>query len=381
MPSINSRLPDVSTSIFAVMSKMALENNAINLSQGFPDFAIDEKIIELVHRHMVQGHNQYAPMPGVMALREVIANVIQRSYGVAVSPEHEITITAGATQALHVCISAFISPGDEVIMFDPAYDSYEPAVRLNGGKAVRINLQYPDFTIDWTLVEKSITPKTRAIITNTPHNPTGTVFTEEDIRNLERIAEKNDLVVISDEVYERLIFDKIPHRSVLGSEVLRQRSVAVFSFGKTFHATGWKCGYTVAPPALTAEIRKAHQFIVFSVHTPTQWALSEYMRDPAHYENLGMFYQRKRDFFLEKTKGTSLRPIPCHGSYFQVMSYEGFSKKPDVDVAEELTRVHKIATIPLSVFYKDRSDNRLLRFCFAKKEETIERAAEILRKI
>lgn len=376
-----SRLPEVGLSIFAVMSKMALEHQAINLSQGFPDFRIDDKLINLVHRYMLEGHNQYAPMPGVMALREAIAEVIHRTYHFKVDPDKNITVTAGATQALHACISAIVGQGDEVILFDPAYDSYDPAIRLNGATPVHINLSYPGFTIDWQKVEDHVTPRTRMIIINTPHNPTGTVLSGDDLVKLSELAERHDLVVLSDEVYERIIFDQVPHRSILSSAALASRSLAVFSFGKTFHATGWKCGYIVGPESLTSEVRKAHQFIVFSVNTPMQWALAEYLKTPENYEGLPYFYQHKRDFFLERIEGTTLQPLPCHGSYFQLMSYEAISSKADVAMAEELTKVHKVATIPLSVFYKDKTDNRLLRFCFAKKEETIERAAEILRKL
>jgi methionine transaminase len=381
MESIQSRLPDVGTSIFAVMSKMALEHGAINLSQGFPDFMIDEKLINLVHHFMLQGHNQYAPMPGVPALREIIAEVLKKSYQRLVNPDTEITITAGGTQALYACISAFVSPGDEVILFDPAYDSYDPAIRLNGGVPVQINLRYPDFSIDWDLVRKKITPKTKMIMINTPQNPSGAVFSNDDLHELEAIVLQHNLLVLSDEVYERLIFDNVPHRSVLTLPGLASQSLAVFSFGKTFHATGWKSGYIVAPEYLTNEVRKTHQFMVFSVNTPVQWALSEYMKDADNYLQLGKFYQNKRDFFLRHIKGSSFEPLPCHGSYFQLLSYKSISNKPDVDMAEELTKKFKVASIPISVFYKDKSDNKILRFCFAKKEETLEKAGAILRGI
>ncbi|HYG02976.1 MAG TPA: methionine aminotransferase [Chryseosolibacter sp.] len=380
-PNLYSRLPEVGTSIFAVMSKMAMEHGAINLSQGFPDFPVDEKLIELVHRYMLEGHNQYAPMPGVLGLREAIAEVVEKTYHLKVSAENNITITAGATQAIHACISAVVKPGDEVIIFDPAYDSYEPAIRLNGGVAVRINLTYPGFSVDWDLVKDSINEKTRLIIINTPHNPTGTVLSDEDLSTLAEITMRHDIYVLSDEVYERILFDQRAHKTVLSTASLAERSMAVYSFGKTFHATGWKCGYIIAPEKLTAEIRKCHQFIVFSVNTPMQWALATYLKTPDHYEQLSRFYQRKRDFFLERIQGTSFKPLPCHGSYFQLMSFENFSDKADVAVAEQLTRELKLATIPLSVFYHDKTDNRLLRFCFAKKEETLEKAAEILRGI
>lgn len=378
---IESRLPNIGTSIFAVMSKMALEHGAINLSQGFPDFALDETIIHLVHRYMMEGNNQYAPMPGVPALRQVIAEVIMSTYGHKADPETGITITAGATEGIFSCISAFINPGDEVILFDPAYDSYDPAIRLNGGVPVPINLRFPGFSIDWDEVKKKITPRTKMIMVNTPHNPSGAVLQEEDLQELERLALKHNLIVLSDEVYDRLIYDGIPHRSVLTRPGLAAQSVAIFSFGKTFHATGWKTGYVVAPENLTREIRKTHQFIVFAVNTPVQMALAEYMKNADHYQNLGNFYQRKRDFFLEQIRGSSFEPLPCRGSYFQVVSYRNIASTSDVEMAETLTKKFKVAAIPVSVFYKDKTDNRLLRFCFAKKEETLAKAGEILKKI
>ena len=376
---VTSRLPDVGTSIFSVMSKMALEHGAINLSQGFPDFAIDRTIIDLVHRFMIEGNNQYAPMPGVPALRQIISEVAHDTYGRRIDPELEITITAGATEGLFAAIAAFVNAGDEVILFDPSYDSYDPAIRLNGGVPVAINLRFPDFNIDWDEVRKKITNRTRMIIVNTPHNPSGAVLREEDLNELEAIALKHDLIVLSDEVYERLIYDGIKHQSVLTRPGLASQSIAVFSYGKTFHATGWKAGYTIAPEHFTREIRKTHQFIVFAVNTPVQLALAEYMKTPDHYQHLGSFYQQKRDFFLKQIEGSSFEPLKCQGSYFQVMSYRHISNKPDVEMAEELTKKFKVAAIPVSVFHKDRTDNRLLRFCFAKKEETLARAGEILR--
>lgn len=378
---IKSRLPDVGTSIFTVMSRMALEHGAINLSQGFPDFQIDEKIISLVHKYMLEGNNQYAPMPGMPALRNVIADVIKQTYGVEVNAETSITITPGATEAIFSAIAAFISSGDEVIIFDPAYDSYGPSIRLNGGVPVPINLHYPDFSIDWDRVKASINSRTRMIMINTPHNPSGKVLKASDLHELQAIAEKHDLLVVSDEVYERLIFDNCIHESVLKYPALAQRSMAVFSFGKTFHATGWKVGYVVAPEYLTKEIRKAHQFITFSVNTPVQLALAEYMRHPDNYTSLGNFYQRKRDYFLDQIKGSSFEPLESKGSYFQLLGYRSIAKMPDVEMAETLTQKHKVASIPVSVFYSDKTDNLILRFCFAKKEETLERAAAILRKL
>ncbi|MEO7991076.1 MAG: methionine aminotransferase [Chryseolinea sp.] len=378
---IQSRLPDVGTSIFAIMSGMANEYGAINLSQGFPDFNIDSEIIELVHQNMLKGNNQYAPMPGVPALRNVIADVVFNSYQHRANPDTEITITAGATQAIFAIISAFVNPGDEVIVFDPAYDSYNPAIRLNGGIPIHINLQHPDFSIDWNFVRTKISSRTKMIMINTPHNPSGAVLKESDLKELEKIALEFNLIVLSDEVYERLIFDKVVHQSALRFPALAAQTLAVFSFGKTFHATGWKVGYVVAPEYLTREVRKAHQFMVFSVNTPVQHAFAEYMKTPEHYLSLGDFYQRKRDFFLDQIKGSSFEPLPCGGSYFQLLSYRGISAKPDLEMAEDLTKKLKIASIPISVFYQDKSDHHVLRFCFAKKEETLEKACEILRKV
>jgi methionine aminotransferase len=293
--------------------------------------------------------------------------------------ETEITISSGATESIYAIISAFISPGDEVIIFDPSYDSYNPSVRLNGGIPVHINLNNKDYGVDWHHVRSKIGTATRMIIVNTPHNPSGAILSDSDLRELEKIAVEHDLLVLSDEVYERLIYDGAVHQSVLRYPALAERSLAVFSFGKTFHATGWKVGYVVAHPALTAEIRRAHQFVVFSVNTPVQLALAEYLKEPAHYLSLGSFYQKKRDFFLSQIKGSSFEPIASHGSYFQLLSYEAISNKPDVQMAEEMTQNLKVASIPVSVFYQDKTDNRILRFCFAKKEETMEKACAILR--
>ncbi len=378
---VKSRLPEVGTSIFSVMSKMALEHHAINLSQGFPDFPVSEKLIELIHQNMKDGHNQYAPMSGVPSLRKVIAEVITATYQRPTDFETEVTVTAGGTEAIFSTIAALIGSNDEVILFDPAYDCYDPAIRLNGGIPIHINLKPPHFAIDWQEVQDKITPDTKMIMVNTPHNPSGAVLNEHDMLALQEIALKNDLIVLSDEVYERIIFDGITHQGVLKHPDLAKRSIAVFSFGKTFHATGWKIGYTVASEELTREIRKTHQFITFSVNTPIQFALAEYLNDPENYLNLGKFYQQKRDFFLNQIKGSSLKPLPCFGSYFQLLSYEGVSTKSEMEMAAWMTKEKKLAPIPVSAFYKDGSDQKLLRFCFAKSDTTLESAGKILRMI
>ena len=375
---IHSRLPDIGTSIFTVMSRMAHEHQAINLSQGFPDFPVAQVLIDGISRKMKEGHNQYAPMPGILALRQAIARVVDKTYHRQVDPEGEITITAGGTEAIYATITSLVGPGDEVILFDPSYDCYDPAIRLNGGIPVAIDLAPPLFRIDWDQVKDKITDRTKVIMINTPHNPTGVVLTAEDIDTLADITLRHDIVVLSDEVYERIIFDNCTHQSVLRSAHLASRSVAVFSFGKTFHATGWKVGYAIAPPSITAEIRKAHQFITFSVNTPVQLALAEYLEKEENYLNLGRFYQQKRDFFLQQIKGSSFEPMPCHGSYFQLLSYRTISDKGDKEMAEWLTSNHKIASIPVSAFYKNNADHRLLRFCFAKTEETLMKAGAIL---
>lgn len=378
---LNSRLPEVGTSIFTVMSLMAQEQGAINLSQGFPDFPVSNELIDLIHEAMLAGHNQYAPMPGLPALRQSLADVIRETYNRQTDPETEITITAGGTEALFSTIAALVRPGDEVILFDPAYDSYAPAVRLNGGVPVHLNLHPPDFSIEWDRVKDAITIRTRLIMINSPHNPTGAVLSEADLKWLEAIAVQHDLLVLSDEVYERIIFDGYIHQSVLKFPQLAMRSVAVFSFGKTFHATGWKVGYTVAPEYLTREIRKTHQFISFSVNTPVQVALARYLKNPEHYLKLGQFYQQKRDYFLNQIKGTSLQVLPCHGSYFQLLSYASVSDRTEPEMAEWMTRELKLAPIPVSAFYRDGRSQNLLRFCFAKGEDTLQRAGEILRKL
>lgn len=376
--SVSSKLPQVPTSIFSVMSKMAHDNDAINLSQGFPDFPISEELIKLVHSYMKNGFNQYAPMQGVPALRDIISKKVASLYNCVYDPESEITITSGATQALFTAIMALVKEGDEVIVFTPAYDSYAPAIELAGGKAVYIQLQTPEYKIDWEQVKKIINSRTRMMVINTPHNPTGSVMDKKDMQQLEKITKDNDIIILSDEVYEHIIFDGLKHQSVSAYPSLAQRSLVVASFGKTFHATGWKMGYCLAPENLMKEFRKIHQFNVFSSNTPIQYALSDYLQDPANYLGLGEMYQAKRDRFLSAIKDSRFTPVPCSGTYFQLLSYKGISNEPDVKMAEKLTIENKVASIPVSVFYNNPIDEKVLRFCFAKADDTIDRAAEIL---
>lgn len=376
--SVSSKLPQVPTSIFSVMSKMAHDNDAINLSQGFPDFPISEELIKLVHKYMKKGFNQYAPMQGVPALREVIAKKVESLYGASYDPDAEITITAGATQALFTAIMALVKEGDEVIVFTPAYDSYAPAIELAGGKAVYIQLQTPEYKVDWEQVKKVINSRTKMMIINTPHNPTGSVMDKIDMRQLEKITKDNDIIILSDEVYEHIIFDGLTHHSVSAYPSLAQKSLVVASFGKTFHATGWKMGYCLAPEKLMKEFRKIHQFNVFSCNTPIQYALSEYLQTPENYLGLGKMYQDKRDLFLDAIKNSKFKPVPCSGTYFQLLSYKKISNEPDVKMAEKLTIENKIASIPVSVFYNNPHDEKVLRFCFAKENDTIIKAGKIL---
>lgn len=378
---IKSKLPKQETSIFAVMSALSNENNAINLSQGFPDFEISEKLIELVHKYMKKGFNQYAPMPGVLQLREQIASKVESMYGTQYDPDKEINITAGATQALYSAISTIVNDQDEVIVFEPAYDAYIPVIKLNGGLVKHVELKLPDYHIDWQEVRKLITNRTRMIIINSPHNPTGSILKKEDLENLKKLTQGTDIVVLSDEVYEHLIFDRQKHESVCRYPELASRSFVVGSFGKTFHATGWKVGFVLAPPKLMEEFRKVHQFAVFAVNTPIQMAIAEYLTDKTNYEDLGFFYQKKRDHFVDLIKTSRFKLIPSHGTYFQLLDYSAITDDAEFEFAKRMTKEYKLASIPVSVFYQKNVDNKVLRFCFAKKEETLEKAAEILCKI
>ena len=370
-----SKLPNVGTTIFSVMSALAAEHNAINLSQGFPDFPVDPELSELIYEASRNGHNQYALMAGVMQLRENISLLVKKIYNRDSDPVKEITVTSGATEALFAAVSAVVRQGDEVIMFDPSYDSYEPAVLLNQGIPVRIPLSFPDYRIDWEKVNSALNPRTRLIIINSPNNPTGSVISDQDILQLKSIVNNNDVYILSDEVYEHIIFDGAEHRSLIREDELYRRSFIVSSFGKTFHITGWKVGYCIAPPALTEELRKVHQFLTFSTSTPAQYALAEYITDHGRVKELKNFYQTKRDFFLKLISETKFRPIKCEGTYFQLLDYSAISNENDYELAVRLTKEYKIASIPVSVFYKDRTDNKVLRFCFAKEESTLAEAA------
>ena len=379
--SIASKLPNTGTSIFAVMSQMAREYGAINLSQGFPDFKVSEKLIRHVGNYMRKGFNQYAPMPGVACLRERIAEKTQDLYGAAYDIEKEITVTAGATQAIYTAITAFVRDEDEVIVFEPAYDSYAPAIKLNGGMPIPFKLKPPEYSIDWNEVKRLISSRTRMIIINSPHNPTGSILREEDLKELDKMTQNSGILVLSDEVYEHIIFDGQKHQSVCMFPSLMERSLVVCSFGKTFHATGWKTGYCLAPAVLMKEFRKVHQFMVFAVNTPIQYALSDYLKDPLTYDGLGAFYQEKRDFFLNAVSSSRFSHTPASGTYFQLLDYSKISDEDEMDFARRLVIDYKIAAVPTSSFYAKPINNQVLRFCFAKSEQTLEEAANILCKI
>ncbi|MBK7967131.1 MAG: methionine aminotransferase [Bacteroidetes bacterium] len=375
---IRSKLPKAGTTIFSIMSGLANEVGAINLSQGFPGFPVSEKLISLYHDALKAGHNQYAPMPGIFPLRECIAEKMEELYSCSYNPDTEITITAGGTQALYTAISALIHEGDEVIVLEPSYDSYVPAILLAGGIPVHIPLQPPNYSIPWDEIKKLITQKTRMIIINTPQNPTGTILTAKDMLKLEKITEGTDIIILSDEVYEHIIFDGYEHQSVARFPKLAERSMIVYSFGKTFHATGWKMGYCLGPAHLMKEFRKVHQFTVFSANTPLQHALTAYMLNKENYAGLGEFYQEKRDYFQKLMKGSKFKILPCLGSYFQLLDYSSISKEKDTEYAIRLTKENGVASIPVSVFYSVPQDHHLLRFCFAKENEQLEKAAERL---
>ncbi len=375
---IESKLPHVGTTIFSVMSALATEHGAINLGQGFPDYPMSPELIELVAKAMQDGNNQYAPMPGYRPLLEKIAEKLYGCYGTTVDPLSEITITPGGTYALFSAISSVIHPGDEVIVFEPAYDCYIPTIELNGGVPVRIKLQHPDYTIDWAAVKQAVNPRTRMILINSPHNPTGSVLSREDITQLQDLVADTNILIVSDEVYEHLIFGGKEHQSILRYPDLFARSFVSFSFGKVYHCTGWKLGYCIAPAAFTKEFRKVHQFNCFSCFTPAQVALSTFLDQTKPYLELGRFLEKKQQYFEALMRSTPLKPLPTYGSYFQLFSYAGYSSETEAELAVQLTKEAGVAAIPASAFYTDATDHQVLRFCFAKKEETLEAAAEKL---
>lgn len=381
MKKITSKLPDIGTTIFTVMGQLAHQHNAVNLSQGFPNFNPDPKLLALFQQALRENHNQYAPMQGIFSLRESIVQKIAALYGKNYHPESEITVTAGATQAIFTAISAFVNSGDEVIVFKPAYDCYEPAIALQGATVVPIALQGTNFTIDWEEVRLKITSKTKMVIINSPHNPSGTILSKEDMLQLEVVLENSSCILLSDEVYEHIVFDGGLHESVAKYPRLAERSILCASFGKTFHVTGWKIGYVAGPKALMKEFNKVHQFNVFCVNHPVQHALAKYLKEPGHYLSLGAFYEEKRDYFLAVLKGSRFRFTPAQGTYFQTVDYSKISDENAVDFSKRLIVEKRLASIPLSVFNLNNTDNKQLRLCFAKTKTTLDKAAEILNAI
>ena len=378
---LQSKLPDVGTTIFTVMSVLAAEHKAVNLGQGFPDYEMPEELSGLVSAAMQDGFNQYVHMNGYIPLREALAEKVKRLYNTDINPEQQITVTPGGTYAIYTAITSILQPGDEVIIFEPAYDSYIPNVVINGGIPVLIDLKFPDYAIDWDEVKNKITARTRMIIINSPHNPTGSVLRKADLLALQSIVRNSDIIVVSDEVYEHLIYDDISHESLLKYPELMKRSFVCFSFGKVYHCTGWKLGYCISAPQLMQEFRKVHQFNCFSCHSPSQVALAQYIRKPETYLTLPAFLQQKRDLFLDYMKATRFTPLPSYGSYFQLYRYDRISEEGDQEFAVRLTKVFGVASIPVSVFYKNETDNKVIRFCFAKKETTLAAAAERLKKV
>jgi methionine aminotransferase len=376
-----SKLPDLELTIFAVMTQLAIKHDAINLSQGFPDFDTYPELITRVEKYMRQGHNQYAPMQGVMPLRERIAEKVFDMYDAQYDPATEITVTSGATESVFAAISAVVHKDDEVIILEPAYDAYAPVVQLNGGKPVYLQLKFPDYTIDWNEFENAVSSKTKLIILNYPHNPTGAVLTREDITHLSRIVENTRALIVSDEAYEHIIFDGLQHESIARHPQLARRSFVICSFGKTYHTTGWKIGYCLAPEPLSSELQKIHQYLTFASNTPIQMAYAEFMQNKELYLNLPEFYQQKRDLFLDLIAESRFRPLPCKGTYYQMLDYSQISDEPDLAFARRLTIEHGVAAIPPSALYHQRDDHKVLRFCFAKKRETLESAAENLCRI
>jgi methionine transaminase len=380
-PLIKSKLPNVGTTIFTVMSSLAVQHNAINLGQGFPDFNMSEELVALVNQAMRNGHNQYVHAAGLPALREQLAAKIETLYTTAINPGTEITITPGGTYAIYTALTTVLQPGDEVILFEPAYDSYIPNIEINGAIPVRIPLSYPGYSIDWGLVKQRITSKTKMIMLNSPHNPTGSVLGAADMEQLKAIVKDTGIFILSDEVYEHLIFEGKQHESMLRHPELLERSFVCFSFGKTYHCTGWKLGYCVAPAALMAEFRKVHQFNCFTCNSAPQYALAGYLKQKDKYLELGGFLQAKRDYFQNLMRQTKFTPLPSYGSYFQLYSYAAISNESEDDFARRLVKDYGVATIPVSAFYKEAEENSVLRFCFAKKETTLEDAVNRLIKL
>ncbi|WP_343303242.1 methionine aminotransferase [Chitinophaga niabensis] len=378
---ISSKLPNTGTTIFSVMSALANEYKAVNLGQGFPDYPMNEALVAKVNEAMQAGFNQYAPMQGHLPLREVLAEKVQFLYGTTINPDTQITITPGGTYGIYTSLTTVLQPGDEVIIFEPAYDSYVPNVLVNGAVPVLIELQFPDYKINWEEVRRKITPRTKFIMLNTPHNPTGAVLGEGDIQQLRSIVEGTNIFILSDEVYEHLIYDNIPHQSILRYPELLERSFVTFSFGKLYHCTGWKMGYCISSPALMQEFRKVHQYNCFSCHTPSQVALAGFLKDKDSYLQLSSFMQAKRDYFHGLMSNTRFSPMPSYGSYFQCYQYNRISEEGDADFAVRITKEFGVATVPVSAFYQSGRDHKVIRFCFAKKEETLERAVERLIKV
>ena len=378
---INSKLPNIAPTIFTVMSSLAIEHNAINLGQGFPDYPMSKELISLVNKYMKQGHNQYTHMHGLPALRNVITEKVLDLYKTTISAENEITVTPGGTYAIYTSLTTVLRPGDEVIVFEPAYDSYIPNIEINGAIPILIPLTYPEYKIDWDLVKKNITSKTKMIMLNSPHNPTGSVLSKEDIIALHDIVKDTNIFIVSDEVYEHLVFDGLQHESILRYPDLLQRSFVCFSFGKIYHCTGWKLGYCIAPNQMTIEFRKVHQFNCFSCNTPMQFALAEFLKQKDSYIHVGKFLQQKRDYFQQLMQQTKFKPLESHGSYFQLYSYKDISSESEKDFSMRLTKKFRVVTIPVSAFYKNGTENKVVRFCFAKKESTLERAVKRLIKL
>lgn len=378
---LRSKLPTTGVSIFSRMTRLAEEHGAINLSQGFPDFDCDTQLVETVARYLRSGFNQYAPMPGVTALREAISDKVSAVYGHRYDPATEVLVTAGATEALFSTLCALVHPGDEVVVFQPAYDAYVPAITLSGGRARLVTLRGPNYRIDWDEVGRAVTPRTRVVLINSPHNPTGAVLDQDDVLALTRVLARTDAVLVADEVYEHMVFDGRRHESIARHPALADRAVVISSFGKTYHATGWKVGYLLAPAPLAQEVQRVHQFVTFAVNTPVQHAYAETVRQDPHCASLAPFYQRKRDLFLSLTAGSRFRALPCQGTYFQLMDYSAISDADDVTFAESLLREHGVAAIPLSPFLDDHRARGVLRFCFAKRDDTLARAAERLRSV